>query len=301
LPDYDAVIFDEAHLVEEIATLFFGVACSSGRVLELADDAARALGRGGVGGTSGRWAGESPNAAGPVDSRPGAGDDEPTPTGRRRRARRPRRQGLAGAVGNDVLEAQALRVAVDGFFGPLALFQGRRPLADALRDPSWADRLEGLKVALERLREAVQEVSPVTDETVALERRCRELAGALEVACRGDDEDYVYWTETRGRGVTVSASPVDVSRLLDETLFTNVGAAIMTSATLSVGGDFAYVRERTGIEGAEERIVPSPFDYRTQAVLYLPDAMPEPRSAGYSERMLREIESLVAITAGRAF
>ena len=59
-------------------------------------------------------------------------------------------------------------------------------------------------------------------------------------------------------------------RMLEETLFTNVGAAVMTSATLSVGGDFAYVRDRTGIEGAEERIVPSPFDYRTQAVLYLP-------------------------------
>src|SRR5262249_13699762 len=151
------------------------------------------------------------------------------------------------------------------------------------RDPGWTDRLEGLKAALEGVRTAVQQVSPVTDETVALERRCRGLLGALETACRGDDEDYVYWTETRGRGVTVSASPVDVSRLLDETLFSSVGAAIMTSATLSVGGDFAYVRDRTGIEGAEERIVPSPFDYRTQAVLYLPEAMPEPRSAAYNE------------------
>ena len=298
LPDYDSVIFDEAHQVEEVATLFFGVGCSSGRILELVDDAARALGRGGVGGPRAAWA--EPQADG-GSAAPGMEDEGLTPTGRRRRARRPKRRGPAGAGGNDILEAQAARVAVDGFFGPLALVQGRRPLSESLRDPGWTDRLEGLKAALESLRSAVQEVSPVTDETVALERRCRELLGALETACRGDDQDYVYWTETRGRSVTVSASPVDVGRLLDETLFASVGAAIMTSATLSVGGDFAYVRDRIGIEGAEERIVPSPFDYRTQAVLYLPDAMPEPRSAGYSERMLREIESLLAISKGRAF
>ena len=299
LPDYDAVIFDEAHLVEEVATLFFGVACSSGRVLELADDAARVLGRGGVGGPrGGRADADAGRGGGPA---PGTEDEEGTPGGRRRRARRPRRGGLAGAGGNDILEAQALRVSADGFFGPLALAQGRRPLGEALRDPGWRDRLEGLKAALERVRSAVQEVSPVNDETVALERRCRELLGALETACRGDDEDYVYWTEVRGRSVTVSASPVDVSRILDETLFANVSAAVMTSATLSVGGDFSYVRDRTGIEGAEERIVPSPFDYRTQAVLYLPNAMPEPRSAAYNERMLREIESLLEISKGRAF
>jgi ATP-dependent DNA helicase DinG len=301
LPDYDAVVFDEAHQVEEVATLFFGVSCSSGRVLELADDAARVLGRGGVGGPRTGWAEANPGRGGPDGVGSGMEKDAGTPGGRRRRARRPRRRGLSGVGDNDILEAQALRVAVDGFFGPLALVQGRRPLAESLRDPGWTDRLEGLKTALEGVRSAVQEVSPVTDETVALERRCRELTGALETACRGDDEDYVYWSEVRGRSVTVSASPVDVARLLDETLFANVGAAVMTSATLSVGGDFSYVRDRTGIQGAEERIVPSPFDYRTQAVLYLPDAMPEPRSAAYNERMLREIESLIGISKGRAF
>ena len=292
LPDYEAVIFDEAHLVEEIATLFFGVACSSGRILELADDAARVLGRAGWGGAD----------AGRGGAEGRAEDDAVAPGGRRRRPRRPKRRGLAGgAAGSDVLEAQALRVAADGFFGPIAGAQGRRPLAESLRDPGFGDRLEELKSALESVRSAVQEISPVTDETVALERRCRELAGALETACRGDDEDYVYWTEVRGRSVTVSASPVDVGRLLDETLFGSVESTIMTSATLSVGGDFSYVRNRTGIEGAEERVVPSPFDYRTQAVLYLPHAMPEPRSAAYAERMLREIEALIAISKGRAF
>lgn len=298
LPDYDAVIFDEAHLVEEVATLFFGVSCSSGRVLELADDAARVLGRGGLGGDGAGW---TDARAGRASGVPGADDPEGTPTGRRRRARRPKRRGLAGTADNDILEAQALRVAAEGFFAPLSHVQGRRPLGESQRDASFAERLEGLKSALERVRSAVQEVSPVTDETVAQERRCRELLGALETACRGDDEDYVYWSEVRGRSVTVTASPVDVSKLLDETLFGNVGAAIMTSATLSVGGSFAYVRDRTGIVGAEERIVPSPFDYRTQAVLYLPAAMPEPRSPGHAERMLREIESLVAISKGRAF
>jgi ATP-dependent DNA helicase DinG len=198
-------------------------------------------------------------------------------------------------------EAEALRAAAAEFFGPMAEFPGRQTLNAATRGKQFEARYERIKSALEAMRGAVQAVDPVTEESVALERRCREIDAQLTFIARADDETYVYWLDVRGRTVVLSASPVDVSNLLQEALFEKVHAAVLTSATLSVDEDFSFVRERLGIGTAEERVVPSPFDYKTQAVLYLPSSMPEPRDDGYKERMLREIEALVGISRGRAF
>ncbi len=193
-----------------------------------------------------------------------------------------------------------MRNAAAAFFGPFA-GTPRRTLDERARGADFLDRLESLRGALDRLGRAAQAVTPATDESAALDRRCREISAQLEFIARGDDEQFVHWSESRGRTVILSASPVDVSRILDEALFSQVHAAVLTSATLSVGGSFSFVRERLGIADAEEEIVPSPFDYETQAVLYLPGAMPEPRAPGWSERMLRELEGLIEISAGRAF
>src|SRR5207249_6479211 len=103
---------------------------------------------------------------------------------------------------------------------------------------------ESLKRVLGRVRSAAEAVNPVTDESAALERRCREIAAQVEFISRADDENFVYWTETRGRSVVLSASPVDVSRLLGDTLFSTTPSAILTPATLPGGGRFALVRAR---------------------------------------------------------
>lgn len=291
LPDYDAVIFDEAHLLEEVATLFFGVSCSSSRVLELAQDAARLLAGGG--------AREAPSEGRPGGSKAGRGARGPDAARRVSSGGRSRsRRGGAAAAPS---EADDLQVAAQGFFEPLTRHPGRRRLDDSLRGPEFEARYESLKHALERVGEAAQAIGPPSDDLTALERRCREIGGQLEFIARAVDEAYVYWTEARGRSVVLSASPVDVSDLLEDTLFSTVHAAVLTSATLSVDGDFSFVRGRLGMGATEERVVPSPFDYGSQAVLYLPSAMPEPRQREYAARMLREIEALLAISSGRAF
>jgi ATP-dependent DNA helicase DinG len=94
---------------------------------------------------------------------------------------------------------------------------------------------------------------------------------------------------------------VDVSGLLQELLFGRVRAAVLTSATLAVEGGFAHLKERLGLRPREELLLPSPFDYERQAVLYVPRRFPDPRSSDFVPRAAEEIARLLAISRGRAF
>jgi len=76
---------------------------------------------------------------------------------------------------------------------------------------------------------------------------------------------------------------------------------ILTSATLTVGGGFSYIRSRLGIDEADELVVPPEFDYSRQAVLYVPRDMPEPRDASYRPRLWEEIRRLLTLSDGHAF
>src|SRR5207244_7774422 len=94
----------------------------------------------------------------------------------------------------------------------------------------------------------------------SLARRARELRDELRVLLRGDDPEYVYFVEFRGRGIFLRASPVDVSAIVRELLLDRMQATVLTSATLTVDGTFGYIRDRLGITSAAEVRLPSEFD-----------------------------------------
>ena len=95
--------------------------------------------------------------------------------------------------------------------------------------------------------------------------------------------------------------PIDVSGRLKDLLFDQVRAAVLTSATLAVDGGFAYMKDRLGIEPSEELLLASPFRYEEQAVLYVPDHMPEPMDPAFVDRAADEIVGLLELSRGRAF
>ena len=97
------------------------------------------------------------------------------------------------------------------------------------------------------------------------------------------------------------ASPVDVSAIVREVLIDRMTATVLTSATLTVDGSFEYVRGRLGIRRAQELRLASEFDYATQAILYLPKRMPDPRSREFAAAAAREVVEIVKRTRGRAF
>ena len=107
--------------------------------------------------------------------------------------------------------------------------------------------------------------------------------------------------ERRGRGVFLQATPIDVSSILAEQLLERVDSAILTSATLAVAGEFDYVEKRLGLRHARTLIVPSHFDYQTQALLYVPQHLPDPRSPAFQGRRMRGDAADSGASRGRAF
>jgi ATP-dependent DNA helicase DinG len=111
----------------------------------------------------------------------------------------------------------------------------------------------------------------------------------------------VYWIERRGRGCFLQATPIDVSSILAEKLFERVDTVILTSATLAVGGSFEYIQRRLGVMEAETLIVPGHFDYKRQALLYVPQHLPDPRDPRFAAEAAEEILRVLRLSRGRAF
>jgi len=197
-----------------------------------------------------------------------------------------------------------LQGAVDDLRGKAAelfmLFQGEERYRLRELDPMVFPLLSEIKRGLSALRAAMAK-RPWTEEIAALTHRTQELGGDLEFILSQGDTQYVYWCETRGRGVFLRASPIDVWQELDRRLYPRLETLVFTSATLSTHGGFDYFRERLGIGVAEELILPSPFDLQQQMVLYLPPGLPEPSAADFVQAAAKEIEAILAITKGRAF
>jgi ATP-dependent DNA helicase DinG len=107
----------------------------------------------------------------------------------------------------------------------------------------------------------------------------------------------------RGRSTTtfLQATPIDVSEILRELVFDRIPTAVLTSATLTVQGGFEHLRRRLGLTEVRELVVPSHFRYERQALLYLPRSMPDPRAADFVDSAAVTIERVLRISRGRAF
>ena len=145
------------------------------------------------------------------------------------------------------------------------------------------------------------QVENASEDMLALARRAVELQDQLTFLLQANDPNYVYFLETRGRGVFLRASPIDVSAIVRDELLQRNDGSILTSATLTVDGSFDYIRGRLGVEQAFEVCLPSEFDFRHQSILYLPRRMPEPRSDMFASSVADELTQLLAVTEGRAF
>ncbi|HHN45868.1 MAG TPA: DEAD/DEAH box helicase, partial [Planctomycetes bacterium] len=179
------------------------------------------------------------------------------------------------------------------------------------------------------LRQAVELVEPLAgrfrrllsdddpsappDEKTGWTETLRELSGHLDMAAElihdvdfvvsAREKDCVFWLEASGEHVELWATPVDVSGMLYETLYMKKRSVIFTSATLSVSGGFDFFLRRSGAayaEDAEAKIVPSPFDYRSQSRLLVPAFLPDPGAPEFSAAFARMLDGAVRASDGRA-
>ncbi|HUJ61443.1 MAG TPA: ATP-dependent DNA helicase [Kofleriaceae bacterium] len=271
LPDHDAVIFDEAHQLEDVATDHFGARVSTRGLGMLVRDAHLALARMPL------WTGRS--ALGVIE------DVE--------------RRGLAlfARVRTALVGAEA-RVPL-----PRELFDAPE------RQAAWF----ALDSALEELaRVAESEAEPPPDgepeddagaraSLTGLARRARAMRDALALIAEQRQASHVYWGEARGSGTELSAAPIDIAALMRRHVIAAGPTAVFTSATLATSSEFSYVRARLGLDECDELLVPSPFDYARQALLYVPRDLPAPADDAFSAAAAERTLELLAITAGRAF
>jgi ATP-dependent DNA helicase DinG len=263
LPDYSLLVFDEAHELEDVATQYFGIMVSNYRIEELVRDTDRAL----------------------VET------------------------GHASAFLSNQLTKLAERSreffahfqSNDGRFAlqPVGTGAGIRRGLHGI--DSLSDDYRTLRVQLDVLRTALNNLPVQSDTIEALARRSLELEDELAAILESESMEHVYWCEIRGRGVFLWASPINIAPLLKDRLFSIVDCAILTSATLSTGGNFSFIKTRLGLEDAGELIVPSHFDFKNQAIFYVPRNIPEPREEGWARHACKELEAILEASGGRAF
>ncbi len=103
------------------------------------------------------------------------------------------------------------------------------------------------------------------------------------------------------RSTFLQATPIDVSSILHDLVWDQIPTVVLTSATLTVQGGFEHLRRRLGLNDTRELVVPSHFRYERQALLYLPPQMPDPRAAEFPDAAAKTIERILRISRGRAF
>lgn len=165
----------------------------------------------------------------------------------------------------------------------------------------------------QELKQAVEDTVRMFDADLVGERenaifKClKRFNQDLVEILDGADPEKVYWVEKsehrKRRLITMHATPLDVSKNLDRLLFYSgeLSSAVLTSATLSIRGDFSFFRENIGCSQALEISVDSPFSYEEQCLLYLPQGLPDPREPGFHAGIVPFIEDILIQTEGRAF
>lgn len=268
LPNYDVVIFDEAHTVEGVASDHLGITVNSGQIDYLLNKL--------------------------YNDRT--------------------QRGLL--VHHQLTDAQ--RVAQDIRFQARDFFYGVREAQYAQGRPNGRIR-EPLQLHVDLSAELIKlggmiasAAREVKDEGQKIEltsaaERCQGLAVSIETWLRQSDKEAVHWLEMSGKKrdqTTLASAPVDVGPLLRDELFNRVPTVILASATLAVAGkNFEFVQRRLGIDRSLEAKLGSPFNFRENVQLILPDGMPDPgeQPKEYEAAVCLMIKKYVARTQGRAF
>jgi ATP-dependent DNA helicase DinG len=290
LPEAGAVIFDEAHELEDIAGNYFGISVSNLRMDELTRDVEHLMQR----------------------------EKLYTPQ-------------ISGAI-------QSVRERSQLFFSLLPASEGRFAF-DSRREflEENGEEFIALNQSLNRLGAELEQLPQKPEEVFAISRRAQQLQVQLRFVMENEDPNTVFWIERRGfrgapgaalkgRGfshatakqfengasapegrfggrnnVFLQATPIEVGQILRECLWSKLETSVLTSATLAVGGGFEYIRQRLGLDHARELVVPSHFDYESQAILYVPPNLPDPRTPQFAAEATGVIRRLLEITRGRAF
>jgi ATP-dependent DNA helicase DinG len=271
LPTANTIIFDEAHQLPETATLFFGETVSTTQFLELARDAVA--------------------------------------------------EGLSHA--RDFSDWTKLGAALERAARDVRLAfkedSVRMSLGQLSDDHPLFDALDTLEEHLDALTKALGEHAERAESLGALLRRARELQGLLggwtapptsvekavaeeaEAAAKADPNEMVRWIEVFSHTVQLHETPLSVAPIFSKQRAGVPRAWIFTSATLSVRGDFTHYAAQMGLNARRSMTLPSPFDYPTQGLLYVPRNLPQPSSPNFTDAVFDGALPVIEASKGGVF
>ena len=309
LPDYRYLIIDEAHHLEEEATEQLGFVVKKNDLRSLLDELSHTSSSEKI---SGLLADMKPFFRGSKVPPHVQKDVESLAAELRDEVEQVRR---FGDVLFEKLAAHLLQNARDsrGYEMRLRLTRSQRV------QPSWSEIeicCDSLAIHLRSLKDGLSKLLTVFGELenhkildydnlmAQLQhsiQRAQDVFNRTVTTISNPRSDYVYWISSAPDrdDVSLHSAPLHVGSLLQEQLFSRKESVVLTSATLSISGSFAYTKERLGFEDAEELLVGSPFDYAKSTMLYIPEDMPEPDRPYYQKSLQQAIVDLCKATHGR--
>jgi predicted DnaQ family exonuclease/DinG family helicase len=299
IPDYDVLIVDEAHHLEEVATKQLGFEISQAAIDErlqllggdrgLVGAAVTAL-RGSLAAQTRRETIEEV-AAKIAGSLPGIRDSVAALF-----------SALARVVGGQSGDGREMRVTAATRAQPgWSELEVRWEDANALMGELERDLL-ALDSALDGLEEAaVEYYEGLVSETRNAIQEQMELRTHLAEFIPKPQDDGIYWVSTHRRtgDLSLNSAPIHVGEQLDKLLFSQKEAVVLTGATLSANGTFDHMRDRTGFADNDELLLGSPFDYPRAALVYVPTDMPEPSSWAYQGAVEHAVVDAATAAEGR--
>ncbi|MBU6459697.1 MAG: ATP-dependent DNA helicase [Proteobacteria bacterium] len=253
LPASTTVIFDEAHQLPQIASVFFGQSLGTSQLVQFAQDLL-------------------------VEARTSAKDSKSLPQTA------------------DALEhaARDLRLVLPEESLRLSFNQ--------------AKKLEGFDGALMKLQlclEETRQVLQLHEERSTGLHNCLERAEALLDLLDGwtesVEDSWIRWMEVFGKSLQLHATPLSIAGYFGQKIESNSRSWIFTSATLAVEEDFTHYQEQMGLLDAKTLRWESPFDYTSQAMLYVPRGLPDPRAAGYTRQVVNAALPVIQAAGGKTF
>ncbi len=270
LPGVEAVIFDEAHQLPDVASNFLGISLSSHQLTSLCRDA----------------------IAEDVKEHSGIADLQPAA------------QSLEKAVADF-----RLAFGVEPRRAGMHQWRERQDVESDRRD-SWSklEGAKAFHGALTELKSRLAVLGAVLDVAggkgqglANCAHRASGLLDRLLLIGENPPPEYVAWFETTTRTFTLYLTPLDIAASFRQYASAGKKAWIFTSATLAINKSFAHFQARLGLEEAETGLWDSPFDYARQTLLFIPPGLPEPSAPDYTDRVIEMALPILKASRGRAF
>lgn len=132
-------------------------------------------------------------------------------------------------------------------------------------------------------------------------KRFAVILDQLQSFLHNEERKMVTWVEIRGRGILFHQTPLNIAEEFQSRISVYDCSCIYTSATLTVNNKFDHFIDQLGLNDIPSKYWPSPYNYRQQALLYLPDNMPHPMADNYTNIVIEKTLPVLEASRGRAF